>query len=204
MAGGRPRTFDEREALERAVEVFWRQGYEGTSITDLTTAMGVNKPSLYSVYGGKADLFRRAIAHYAEHDMAYARAALEEPTALRVVQRFLRDNVVALTLDDKPSGCLSIQGGLSCSVENQEVAQFLAASRLAGEKAFADRFRVAVDQQDLPADADPDALARFLMVVSEGHAVHAAAGVPREALQQSAVIAEHAFEAMTSQPVAQS
>ncbi|NEA31888.1 TetR/AcrR family transcriptional regulator [Streptomyces sp. SID13031] len=197
MPGGRPRTFDEGEALERAVEVFWRQGYEGTSITDLTTAMGVNKPSLYSVFGGKADLFRRAIGHYAEHDMAYARVALEEPTALLVAQRFLRDNVIALTLDGKPSGCLSIQGGVSCSTENQEVAQFLAASRLAGEKAFADRFRLAVEQKDLPADADPDALARFLMVVSEGHAVHAAAGIPREALQQSAAIAEQAFEAMT-------
>jgi AcrR family transcriptional regulator len=202
MPGGRPRTFDEQEALERAVEVFWRQGYEGTSITDLTTAMGVNKPSLYSVYGGKADLFRRAIAHYAEHDMAYARAALEEPTALLVAQRFLRDNVTALTLENKPPGCLSIQGGLSCSAENQEVATFLAASRLAGEKAFADRFRLAVEQEDLPADADPDSLARFLMVVSEGHAVHAAAGVPREALQQSAAIAEQAFKAMATQPAA--
>ncbi|WP_328333640.1 TetR/AcrR family transcriptional regulator [Kribbella sp. NBC_00382] len=200
MPGGRPRTFDEDEALERAVEVFWRQGYEGTSITDLTTAMGVNKPSLYAVFGGKADLFRRVIAHYAEHDMAYAAAALAEPTALGVVQRFLRDNVVAVTLEDKPNGCLSIQGGVSCSAENQDVAQFLAASRLGGEKAFADRFRLAIEQGDLPADADPDALARFVMVVSEGHAVHAAAGVPREALQKSAAIAEQAFTAMTTQP----
>ncbi|MFI5712786.1 TetR/AcrR family transcriptional regulator [Kribbella sp. NPDC051620] len=200
MPGGRPRTFDEDEALERAVEVFWRQGYEGTSITDLTTAMGVNKPSLYAVFGGKADLFRRVIAHYAEHDMAYARAAIAEPTALLVAQRFLRDNVVAVTLDDKPNGCLSIQGGVSCSAENQDVSQFLAASRLGGEKAFADRFRLAIEQGDLPADADADALARFLMVVSEGHAIHAAAGVPREALQKSATIAEQAFKAMTTQP----
>lgn len=198
MPGGRPRTFDEEEALERAVEVFWRQGYEGTSITDLTTAMGVNKPSLYSVYGGKADLFRRVVAHYAEHDMAYAKAALAEPTALRVAQRFLRDNVAAVTTEGKPKGCLSIQGGVSCSTENQGVAQFLAASRLGGEKAFADRFRLAITQGDLSADVDPDALARFLMVVSEGHAVHAAAGIPREALAQSAAIAEQAFKALAS------
>jgi AcrR family transcriptional regulator len=196
MPGGRPRTFDEDEALERAVEVFWRQGYEGTSISDLTTAMGVNKPSLYAVYGGKADLFRRVVAHYAEHEMSYTQAALAEPTALAVVHRFLNDNVIALTRDDKPLGCLSIQGGLSCSTENQDVAQFLAASRLAGEKAFADRFRTAIKHQELPADADPDALARFLMVISEGQAVHAAAGVPREALQQTATIAEQAFKAL--------
>jgi AcrR family transcriptional regulator len=202
MPGGRPRTFDEQEALDRAVETFWRQGYEGTSITDLTTAMGVNKPSLYAVFGGKADLFRRVITRYAEHDMAYARAALEEPTAVLVVRRFLRDNVVALTREDRPAGCLSIQGGLSCSAENTGIAEFLAASRLAGEKALADRFRVAVEQDDLPSDSDPDALARFVMVVSEGHAVHAAAGIGREALQQSADIAERAFEAMISHPAA--
>ncbi|MGC4943841.1 TetR/AcrR family transcriptional regulator [Kribbella sp. DT2] len=191
MPGGRPRTFDENEALERAVEVFWRQGYEGTSITDLTSAMGVNKPSLYAVYGGKADLFRRAIAHYAEHDMAYAQAALREQTALDVVRRFLHDNVIALTRDDKPAGCLSIQGGLSCSADNQDVAQFLAASRLGGEKAFADRFRAA---PELPAGTDPDALARLLMIVSEGQAVHASAGVSRADLQQSADLALKGIE----------
>jgi AcrR family transcriptional regulator len=198
MPGGRPRTFDEDEALERAVQVFWRQGYEGTSITDLTTAMGVNKPSLYAVYGGKADLFRRVVAHYAEHDMAYAQAALAEPSALRVVHRFLNDNAAALTRAGKPPGCLSIQGGLSCSTENQDVAQFLAASRLAGEKAFAGRFRRAIQDGDLPEEADPDALARFLMVISEGQAVHAAAGVSRAALQQTATIAERAFRALFS------
>jgi hypothetical protein len=142
------------------------------------------------------------ITRYAEHDMAYARTALEEPTALLVVRRFLRDNVVALTREDRPAGCLSIQGGLSCSAENTDIAEFLAASRLAGEKALADRFRVAVEQDDLPSDSDPDALARFVMVVSEGQAVHAAAGVGREALQQSADIAERAFEAMISHPAA--
>lgn len=196
MPGGRPRTFDEDESLERAVEVFWRQGYEGTSITDLTAAMGVSKPSLYAVYGGKSDLFKRVVAHYAEHDMAYARTALQEPTALLVIKRFLRENVLALTREGKPSGCLSIQGGLSCSQENQEIAEFLGASRLAGEKAFADRFRTAIEDGDLPGTIDPDALARLLMMISEGQAVHAAAGVPRAALQQSADVAERSFETL--------
>jgi AcrR family transcriptional regulator len=198
VPGGRPRTFDEDEALERAVEVFWRQGYEGTSINDLTAAMGVKKPSLYAVYGGKADLFKRVVAHYAEHDMAYVRTALQETTALMVIKRFLRENVLALTREDKPSGCLSIQGGLSCSQENQEIADFLSGSRLAGEKAFADRFRAAIEDGDLPGTVEPDALARLVMMISEGQAVHAAAGVPRAALQQSAELAERSFEALLS------
>jgi AcrR family transcriptional regulator len=91
--------------------VFWRQGYEGTSLTDLTTAMGVNRPSLYAVFGSKEDLFRKAFARYAERDMAYARAALDKPTAFEVAQALLRDNAAALTRPGRPAGCLSIQGG---------------------------------------------------------------------------------------------
>lgn len=195
MPGGRPRTFDAEQALDRAVEVFWRQGYEGTSLTDLTTAMGVNRPSLYAVFGSKEDLFRKAFARYAERDMAYARAALGKPTALEVAQALLRDNVAALTRPGRPAGCLSIQGGLSCGSANRAIAEFLAASRLAGEKALAGRFARAITDGDLPRDADPAALARYLMVVTEGQAVHAAAGTSRTQLEQSAEIALRAFAA---------
>ena len=195
MPGGRPRTFDAEQALDRAVEVFWRQGYEGTSLTDLTTAMGVNRPSLYAVFGSKEDLFRKAFARYAERDMAYARAALGKPTALEVAQALLRDNVAALTRPGRPAGCLSIQGGLSCGSANRAIAEFLAASRLAGEKALAGRFARAITDGDLPRDADPAALARYLMVVTEGQAVHAAAGISRSQLEQSAEIALRAFAA---------
>jgi AcrR family transcriptional regulator len=195
VPGGRPRTFDAEQALDRAVEVFWRQGYEGTSLTDLTTAMGVNRPSLYAVFGSKEDLFRKAFARYAERDMAYARAALGKPTAFEVAQALLRDNVAALTRPGRPAGCLSIQGGLSCGSANRAIAEFLAASRLAGEKALAGRFARAITDGDLPRDADPAALARYLMVVTEGQAVHAAAGTSRRQLEQSAEIALRAFAA---------
>jgi len=195
VPGGRPRTFDAEQALDRAVEVFWRQGYEGTSLTDLTTAMGVNRPSLYAVFGSKEDLFRKAFARYAERDMAYARAALGKPTAFEVAQALLRDNAAALTRPGRPAGCLSIQGGLSCGSANRAIAEFLAASRLAGEKALAGRFARAVTDGDLPRDADPAALARYLMVVTEGQAVHAAAGTSRSQLEQSAEIALRAFAA---------
>src|SRR5947208_1855466 len=107
---GRPRGFDADTTLDRAIEVFWRRGYEGASLGELTEAMGINKPSLYAAYGNKEELFRRAVARYAEGDMAYARAALAEPTAYRVIEKFLRDNADALTRPDRPSGCLSVQG----------------------------------------------------------------------------------------------
>ncbi|RLP99421.1 TetR/AcrR family transcriptional regulator [Micromonospora sp. CV4] len=192
---GRPRGFDAEAALERAVEVFWRQGYEGASVSDLTAAMGINKPSLYAAYGGKEELFRKVVARYAEQDMGYARNAIAQPTAYQVVATLLRDNVLAVTRPDRPAGCLSIQGGTACSDENAPVAGFLAASRLAGEHALAERFAGAVAEGDLPADADPAALARFVMIVTEGQAVHAAAGVSREDLQQAAEIALAGFAA---------
>jgi AcrR family transcriptional regulator len=175
--------------------VFWRQGYEGASVSDLTAAMGINKPSLYAAYGSKEELFRKVVIRYAEHDLGYARDAIAQPTAYQVVATLLRENVLAVTRPDRPAGCLSIQGGTACSTENTPVAGFLAASRLAGERALADRFTRAVAEGDLPADADPAALARFVMIVTEGHAVHAAAGVSRGDLQQAAEIALAGFAA---------
>jgi AcrR family transcriptional regulator len=193
MAGGRPRAFDVDEALERAVDVFWRHGFEGASLTDLTAAMRINKPSLYSVFGSKDELFRRAVARYAEHDMAYAREALAQSTAYDVARTFLRENAIALTREGRPPGCLSIQGGVSCGSDNSGIAGFLAAGRRAGEDALAARFARAVAEGDLPADTDPADLARYVSVVAEGQSVHAAAGVGRAELERSADIALRAF-----------
>jgi AcrR family transcriptional regulator len=198
MAGGRPRTFDADTALDRAVDVFWLQGYEGTAVAELTAAMGVNKPSLYAVFGTKEQLFQQVVRRYAERELAYFREALEQPTALEVVRDYLERNAVALTRPDRPPGCLSIQGGLAASPANSTVTEFLAGSRLAGEQALAARFTQARADGDLPADADPDALARFVMVFSEGQAVHAAAGATSEQLQETAAIALEAFERAVS------
>lgn len=183
---GRPREFDAGAALDRAIEVFWRRGYEGASLTELTEAMGINRPSMYAAYGNKLDLFRRAVSRYAERDMAYARAALTEPTAYRVIERFLRDNADALTRTDCPAGCLAIQGGLA----GGSATEFLAETRLAGERALAERL---AQLADLPEGTDPVALARYVMSVSEGNAVHAAAGVDRASLHATVDLALRAI-----------
>ncbi|GAA2642674.1 TetR/AcrR family transcriptional regulator [Paractinoplanes durhamensis] len=190
---GRPRGFDAEAALDRAIEVFWRQGYEGASLSDLTEAMGINRPSLYAAYGNKDDLFRLAVARYAEVDMAYAKEAFAEPTAYAVIEKFLRANADALTRTDRPAGCLSIQGGIAGGSDGGRVAQFLAESRLAGEAALAGRLARAIDEGDLPPGTDPGALARYVMVVSEGNAVHAAAGVGRASLHATVDIALRAI-----------
>jgi AcrR family transcriptional regulator len=186
---GRPRAFDEDTVLGRAAEVFWRHGYEGASMTALTAAMGINRPSLYSTFGSKQELFRRAFARYHENQVAVARAALDQPTARAAIEAFLRSSADGLTDVDHPPGCLSIQGGLACSPENAGIAEILAAGRAATEAALEERLSRAAAEGDLPAGMDPRALARFVMALSEGHAVHAATGARREDLQASVDIA---------------
>src|SRR2546422_11461457 len=87
---GRPRAFDVEKALDLALRVFWEKGYEGTALSDLTEAMGINRPSLYAAFGNKEALFRKALDRYADGPASYVREALNEPTARAVVERLLR------------------------------------------------------------------------------------------------------------------
>ncbi|GGP42760.1 TetR/AcrR family transcriptional regulator [Saccharothrix coeruleofusca] len=193
---GRPKAFDEETVLDRAVEVFWRHGYEGTSLSALTSAMGINRPSLYATFGSKEQLFRRAFDRYRETRLAHVRVALEQPTARAVIESYLRLSIDALTSGDHPPGCMSVQGGLVCSPENTRVSQVLAEGRAQGEAALEARLSRAVDEGDLPSGVDTRALARFVAALGEGHAVHAVAGVGREDLHASVDIAMRAVEAL--------
>src|SRR5213592_2067234 len=111
---GRPRAFHVDEALDQALEVFWRKGFEGTSLPDLTKAMGINRPSLYAAFGNKEALFRRALDRYAEGPAAYVREALNGLTARAVAERLLHGSIDLLTDPRHPRGCLMVQGALAC------------------------------------------------------------------------------------------
>ena len=181
---GRPREFDLDQALDRAMEVFWRQGYEATSLADLTTAMGIGKPSLYAAFGNKEQLFRRALDRYTEGPGSYGTRAMEEPTARQVVQAFLRGTVAATTRPHSPHGCLGVQGALAATEDGMVVHELLASWRDNARAELEFRFRRALAEGDLPSDADPARLARYVMTVSYGLAVQAAGGVgPQELLR---------------------
>jgi AcrR family transcriptional regulator len=185
----RPRDFDVDQALDRALTVFWRKGYEGASLSELTRAMRINRPSLYAAFGNKEALFRRALDRYAEGPAAYFRDALGEPTARAVVERLWRTAIERLTDPRSPPGCLMVQSALACGDEAESVRQEVAARRAAGVAALRERFARAVAEGDLPARVNPGALARYVAAVNHGMAVQAADGASREELGQIVVMA---------------
>jgi AcrR family transcriptional regulator len=186
---GRTRTFDADAALDRAVGLFARQGYEGTSIAELTAVMGINPPSLYAAYGNKRRLFELVVERYAEHRRAYLEHVMGQPTARLAAQRFLEGAAEHDTAPGEPRGCLTVQGGLATNVEDQEVAALLAGRRAANQEALQRRLEQGVSDGDLPAGTDCVALARYLSTVSQGISVQASGGATREQLLEVAAIA---------------
>jgi AcrR family transcriptional regulator len=180
---GRAREFDADEALERAMTVFWRKGYEATSLSDLTRAMGINRPSLYAAYGNKQEVFRQALERYAEGP-SYERTALAQPTARKVAEGLLHGAADVQTDPRTPAGCLATLGTTYCADDSSPVGKMLIASRLAGHAAIRERFQRARAEGDLPEDADPKALTHLIGAVVCGMAVLAASGATRVELER--------------------
>jgi len=179
---GRPREFDVEKALDAALCVFWRKGYEGASYTDLTQATGVERPALYAAFGNKESLFLRALERYNAQYLDFMPAALTLPTSREVAEHVLRSGVDLHTRDPERTGCLGINGSLAGSDDSEPIRRALIAARAAGEAAMRQRFERAQQEGDLPPTANPAALAAFLVAVLHGMAVQAKAGYPRETL----------------------
>jgi AcrR family transcriptional regulator len=181
---GRARTFDADEALDRAMTVFWSKGYDGTSLSDLTEAMGISRPSLYAAYGNKEELFRKALERYGEGPSSYEREALTQPTARAVAEGLLRGAADVQTDPDTPAGCLATLGTTYCAEDSSPVGKIVIAFRLAGHAALRERFERARAEGDLPASADPKTLTHYVGTVVCGMAVLAASGATRKELER--------------------
>jgi AcrR family transcriptional regulator len=193
MAVGRPRVFDVDLALDRALEVFWRKGYEGASLPELTKAMGINRPSLYAAFGNKEALFRKATQRYIDDRACHVRLALEEPTAKQAVLRLLQGTIDLVTNPRNPRGCFLVQTALACGEKADALRDEMAKRRAAVETALRRRFRQAVSEGDLPPESDPGDLARYIAIVMHGMAVEAAGGAGRRELARAAEIALRAW-----------
>jgi AcrR family transcriptional regulator len=179
---GRPRGFDQDEALERAMHVFWRKGFEGASLNDLTAAMGIQPASLYQAFGNKRALFEKALARYLAGPVAFVHDALNEPRAYAVADRILRRTAEFLTEGRSRRGCMTIQAALAGGVEGEPIRRKLISLRVKEQDALRRRFERAKSEGDLPSDADAADLAQFVTAIYQGMTVQAINGASREDL----------------------
>jgi AcrR family transcriptional regulator len=197
MAMGRPRIFDVSKALDAALRLFWRHGYEGASLAELTSAMHINKPSLYAAFGSKEGLFRRAVASYDEKYGNYFRDALAQPTARLVAEKLMLAAIQQSTRPGHPRGCLLVQGALASSPAAEPMKRTLGKYRAGAEAQIRARFERAMAEGDLDADADPSQLARFIWTVNLGLAVQAAGGASKERLADVVAVAMKSWPGRT-------
>lgn len=198
MRMGRPREFNAETALDQAMEVFWRHGYEGATIAQLTEAMGINPPSLYACFGNKEGLLKAALDRYTKLRNVWMNEVVAAPTARDVAERMLMGIAEKQTDPANPPGCLLVQGGIACGTGSENVPFELAARRGQNEDQLRDRFIRAKAEGDLKPTSDPAALARYVSAVSVGMGVMASSGSDREALRQVASVAVQAVEAQST------
>ena len=192
MPRGRPRGFDTDEALDVALQLFWHRGYEGTSMAALSEAIGVNVPSLYAAFGNKEALFTRVVDRYIEKPASYLAAAMQQPTARAAAEQALQGAIDMAMTPGAADGCLLVQGALAASPAAASIRKQLGQRRAGAEAVVRQRFEHAQAAGDLPADADPAQLARYLMTVIWGMSVQAAGGANRADLEE---VAERAMQA---------
>jgi AcrR family transcriptional regulator len=181
---GRPREFDLEEALSAALKVFWRKGYEAASLTDLTEAMGITRPSLYCAFGNKEALFKKALDLYEREKLSFIDRAMAAPTGYEAIACLLLGGVETYTDPDTP-GCMSVNSVLSChGVASESVRQALANVRLDVIERLRQRLKRAKTEGDFGPDADADALTDYVLTLSQGIALQASMGASRESLRQ--------------------
>lgn len=191
---GRPLSFDRDQALEQAMHVFWERGYEAASISELTAAMGITAPSLYTAFGDKERLFLEAIERYATGPGGgYPRALEEEPTAYLAIKRCLEEAAEELTRPCHPRGCMVTMAATNCSVASAHIQAALAKRRAANDAGVRRRIEEGIKNGELPADTDAEALANFYATVFRGMSMQATDGASRESLLATSTAAMRAW-----------
>ncbi|WP_010629800.1 TetR/AcrR family transcriptional regulator [Halomonas sp. KM-1] len=196
---GRPRGFDREEALRRAMEVFWTQGYDNASLTDLTRAMSINAPSLYATFGSKEALFHEAVALYVQTEGSGIWEQVETaPTARDAIAHVLHATAEAFTRGDTPRGCMIVLAAPQMQGANAQVCDALKAHRKENGCLLERRLKRAVEEGELPASTDCRALASYFVTVQHGMSIQARDGASRETLLRIADCAMASWEALTS------
>ena len=166
------------------MRVVWEKGYLGASLSDLTEAMGINRPSLYAAFGNKEELYRKVLDRYTQRPASGLAESVSQPTAKDVAEHFLQRVVRLLTSPDSPGTCLVVHGMLSCGGRDEPLSQEFQARRTAVHAELCARFKRARAEGDLPDSIDPSALAHYLQAITFGLSVMAFSGATKRDLQQ--------------------
>jgi TetR/AcrR family transcriptional regulator, copper-responsive repressor len=186
---GRPRAYDPQEALRRAVDAFWRTGYSGTSLDEISAATGMNRPSLYAAFGDKHALYLKALEHYWQLGFVAMREALaDDDRALDEALMRVYDGQLSIYFsgDGRPRGCFAIGTATTEAVEDPEIRSALAEGLHMLDADLEARLRTARETGELKDDADPAALAVLASATLHTIAIRARAGVPRAELREIA------------------
>ena len=175
------------------MHIFWKKGFEGASLNELTGSMGIKPASLYAAFGNKQALFERALDRYLAGPVAFMRAALEQPTAYAVAERILHQTAEFLTERRARCGCMTIQAALVGGKESRSIRRKLIALRVKGQGSLRRRFERAKSEGDLPKHVDAADLARFISAVGQGMTVQAIDGASRDDLFRIADMALRAW-----------
>ena len=183
-SAGRPREFDVDKALDGALGVFWRKGYDGASLSDLTKAMGINRPSLYAAFGNKEQLYVKTLDRYSKSRNEHLNEFFAAQTARESVELLLRDTVERVTDPKNPGGgCFGVQGAMTCFNMSRQVKEHIGDMHVELERLFRERLNRAIEAGELPRGSAAD-LARFCVVMIQGLALQAKAGSSRKELHR--------------------
>ncbi len=198
-ARGRPREFDRTAVLTRAMALFWERGYEGTSMTDLTSAMDIGVTSLYAAFGSKDCLFREAVEYYLQTVGAQIwNAVTAADTAYGAVEAYLMATARAFTQGGCPAGCLLVLSALHTNSATEALRADLVDKREQTTQELAQCLAQGLETGEIPFDADILSIARFYVTVQQGMSIQARDGADRAALERIARSALAAWQALTS------
>ena len=186
---GRPISFDKDAALEAAMLLFWERGFEGTSMADLTQAMGLNPSSIYAAFGDKHALFSLAVQRYMDSQAQYATKALEEPTLERVIRALFENTVAFLTMPGHPPTCMTLAGAMGCSADATPARDLMTEIRKQNEVAMRERFLQARKSVELSKDINVDDYTRYLSSILAGLSIQAANGSTKAQLKRTSQMA---------------
>lgn len=182
-ARGRPRNFDRTDALDKALDLFWRHGYDNTSMADLSAAMALRPPSIYAAFGSKEGLFEEVVEHYSERVGKGIWGNLERfETAKDATRHLLVSTIETFSSPGNPHGCMIVLAAPQPDDEHSSVAQSLCKRRTGNMQVLKAIYADAIERGEIPHGANIDCMANYYVTVQHGITIQTRDGMNRDAL----------------------